>query len=149
MPTKKLNWYYDFIECTLHTILNGYYMDFSVNIYFCIFPCHCIVILETFFSSLFLFLLCPSLFLLRFHLSSNSFAPVARSIAQPSSCSYAMNYESNPKCVRWNLFIRFIHTTNLAQSEYGRRCGMKSTPKTNVYREKYCRIYMFCTYLHP
>lgn len=69
------------------------------------------------FSSFFLFLLCPSIFLLRFHLSSNSFAPVARSIAQPSSCSYAMNYESNPKCIRWNLFIRFIHTTNLAQSE--------------------------------
>lgn len=55
MPTKKLNWYYDFIECTLHTILNGYYMDFSVNIYFCIFPCYCIVILETFFPLSFSF----------------------------------------------------------------------------------------------
>lgn len=56
VPTKKLNWYYDFIECT-HTILNGYYMDFIAPwIYLCgVYVVHtymwCIVILETYYFS--------------------------------------------------------------------------------------------------
>lgn len=93
----------------MHTISNGYYMDFFLWIFIFVrfhAPLYCYswdVFLDS--VSVFFLLLVP-LRRIQLFCSCGTFY---RSALYP----YAMNYEYNQKCVRWNLFIRFIHTTNL------------------------------------